>query len=379
MFLLPVIHAEAGSHTAEVLSYYEQVQGTLHANHKLANEINDVAVAHPKDAHELSCLKCHTEQGFIIWGKKGFAPPAHEVPIVEKPLPPGTALATSCLACHDPMKKSGGGDPLLRFEGIPPKLMAGFQVKEDPGRGGLCMLCHNSNRGLQGDAVKPKVTHHAPHETSQADVLLGENFYFMGTENPRPHAEVENSCVGCHVLATEKGKPSNHTFKATYKSCNGCHDDLDGQKVKDKGVHDEDKLKKAIEGAITSFIQVGLDAGEFRLLHMYEDESEDKDFTSFKGGKASNTKIRYFHGRQSVNVDIGGKTYFAFINVIESRGMNLLETVQGQVIAKAGWNYYMLDHDGSHSVHNPVLAGAAVEASLKKLSGTDFSKLTSLK
>jgi hypothetical protein len=109
---------------------------------------------------------------------------------------------------------------------------------------------------------------------------------------------------------------------------------------------------------------------------MYEDETEDKDFTVFTSGKASDVNIRYFHGRQSFNINVNGKKYFAFINAIVSKGVNLIESVQGQMIAKAGWNYYMLDHDGSYGAHSPNLALEIIETSIKSMNETDFTTIT---
>lgn len=360
--------------TKRVLQYYQQLEQGAMYKQKLANEINEVAIAHPKDAHELSCLKCHSTQGFIQWGEKGFVPPKEGASIVTKPLEAGTAFGHTCSACHDTQKNAAPDDPLLRFEGKLPKLMAGFQPKEDMGRGAHCMLCHNSNRGLYNDVTMKKMNHRAPHETAQTDVLMGQNFFFFEVGEPGVHMYVENTCSGCHMSIDDE-KPTNHTFKTTFKSCSACHDDMDGEKEKQKFMREFTKFKSTIEASILSFVQVGLEAGDFKLLNMYEDETEDKDFTIFKSGKASEVNIRYFHGRQAFNIDVNGKKYFAFINAIESKGVNLLESVQGQMIAKAGWNYYMLDHDGSYGAHSPNLALEIIESSIVNMNKTNFKTI----
>jgi len=64
---------------------------------------------------------------------------------------------------------------------------------------------------------------------------------------------------------------------------------------------------------------------------------------------------------------------------LESKGVKFMSTAQGQIIAKAGWNVIMLDHDGSGGVHNPSFVYDVIEASLKKLRETDFSVITLLK
>jgi hypothetical protein len=66
-------------------------------------------------------------------------------------------------------------------------------------------------------------------------------------------------------------------------------------------------------------------------------------------------------------------------NAIVSKGVNLIESVQGQVIAKAGWNYYMLDHDGSYGAHSPNLALEIIESSIMNMNKTNFNAIIPMK
>ncbi|MBW1801965.1 MAG: hypothetical protein JRJ85_14685 [Deltaproteobacteria bacterium] len=315
--------AEAGSATPkQVLIYHDQWQDSLHSNLKLANEINNGALKDPK-GHDATCLKCHIGQGFLEWEsccrsrgrgfrthKRGEAPHA-------KPVKTDTAVGTTCLTCHNPQKPDS---PMLRFQGKLPKLQSGYAVNHDAGTGAICFLCHNSNRGLYNDATIKNPKHRAPHEPSQVDLIMGQNLFFVKVGEPSPHLQVENTCIGCHGGGK---KPTNHSFHTSFKDCKACHDNMDAEKMRVNVVNEYNKLKAAVEKELAEFIQVGLDAGKFRVLHMYEDESEDKDYTTFTGGKVSGVNIRYFHGRQAVDLEINGKKRFAFINKLESNGINL--------------------------------------------------------
>ncbi|MBW1802161.1 MAG: hypothetical protein JRJ85_15700 [Deltaproteobacteria bacterium] len=105
---------------------------------------------------------------------------------------------------------------------------------------------------------------------------------------------------------------------------------------------------------------------------------QDKEYTVFTGGKLSDVNHRYFAGKQAVNFKIDGKPYFAFLDVFVSNGVNMLDTVQGQVIAKSGYNLIMIKHDHSYGAHNPKLVLEALVSSQAKMDTTDFKKMTAL-
>lgn len=75
---------------------------------------------------------------------------------------------------------------------------------------------------------------------------------------------------------------------------------------------------------------------------------------------------------------INGKKYFTFLNYITSKGIGLHNSFQGQVIMKAGWNYIMLEHDGSNGAHAPNLSLEIIKTSIDKLKETDFTTITPL-
>jgi hypothetical protein len=48
-------------------------------------------------------------------------------------------------------------------------------------------------------------------------------------------------------------------------------------------------------------------------------------------------------------------------------GIPLLATDRGQVLAKAAWNYFLLQNDHSKGAHNPQFVAEVVAATLEEL------------
>lgn len=365
--------AGSAGNTKQVLEYYQQWQETLHSNHSLANPMNQGAIDDP-GGHDAGCMKCHTESGFVQWSEHGFVIPGHDgESYADKPDKPGTALSITCIACHDPNMKASGDDPMLRIVGKTPEITGGFPV-EGAGTGASCFICHTSNRGLYVEQNRARMNQRAPHEGSQADLMMGQNFFFVKVEKS-PHMEMDNTCVDCHGGG---GETTDHTFSASFKNCQECHEDIDGEKLEHTLVKQIDDFKATYENAVKKFIEAGLKAGNFKLLNMTEDEVQDKEFTSFKGGKVSAVKSGYFHGGQAFKITIDGKEWFTFLHKIVSDGKNLIDTAQGQIIAKSGWNLYMILHDGSKGAHNTNLVTEVMKVSSGKLAGLNFSMLKAL-
>jgi hypothetical protein len=364
--------AEEGFSTANILTYLQQYSRSNHANNGLANEVNEDALKDPDDA---ACLKCHATQGFLQWATGGFDPKFKKFTALKK----GSAQGANCLTCHDPMAKTTGpSDDMLRIAGATPMLDAGFKV-DDAGKGAVCMICHNSRRGLYSDKVRPRMSHRAPHETSNTDLLMGQNFYFIEAGKPSVHAAVPDTCVGCHMKAVDKaGKITDHSLKDTWQNCTECHDKLDGAALKKEIMAGVEKMKDSYDKALATMIQKALDGGGFQLLDMAEDETVDKEWTGFKSGKLTELKGRYFHGGQAFDMKIDGKKYLVYIHNMKLQGTSVIDTAEGQVIAKAGWNYYMFSHDRSNGAHAPDLYEKVVVATMKQLQSVDLSKVTVL-
>lgn len=211
-------------------------------------------------------------------------------------------VATDCRVCH-----SGAGLEIAR---------AGSTVipGEDNAQGGtgsICMTCHNGRRTADAtDQERP-----APHYSTAADVLLGLNAMpIEGVELPdrNDHADVENTCVGCH-MADEDGNPSHRfTFRNWDNGCQveGCH---------------EDDPRPARED--------------------YNGDGQEGEF-------AEEIESMLADARAQVEQEAGGT--FA-----SQQGQIVFENQNGQVddeIYAAAWNILLLENDGSRGLHNPQFA-----------------------
>jgi hypothetical protein len=369
---------------SQILQYYAQWEKSPHAKQAGANYIlDDRARKNPDDR---ACLACHTGQGYIEWVEKKFIP--HTGPNDKGYWPTvleaETAAPQTCSACHklEALQSAKPGDPVLRYEGDVPMMPGGFAVK-DAGRGAMCITCHNGRRGLHNDTTRPKMNDRASHEASQADVLMGENFFFVKTGTPGKHTMLSGMCVNCHMEVSAEAKKmttTNHTFHASFDDCKTCHDPKDpmtGPKLKETVKAKRDSLQKKIEAALTGFVQVSINAGNLRMVNRAKDP-EEKNYTTFKKGSIGNGTLAYDHGRQALKIKIDNEETLAQLAQIEGNGIPLADSIEGQVILKAGWNLFMLDHDRSNGAHNPKLVNEALDATLKNIDATNFKAITAL-
>lgn len=222
----------------------------------------------------------------------------------------------------------------------------------------------------------------APHTAAQADVLMGENAYFTSVGQRSKHSLVTDTCTGCHMVLSpppadfsRQGAGTNHAFEADGEMCTQCHGAYDGGTLHDAveaGMHE---LEAAIEQAIMAEISAQIDAGNtVTLVGMGEGEA-DVDITD--ASTISAIKFVESHGRSAVNITVGDTTYEGArlgrgdVVVKDSGGSELGTFVEaspaGQLIAKAGWNFFLVEGDGSDGVHNPSFVLDVVKASIDAL------------
>ncbi|GAG56097.1 unnamed protein product [marine sediment metagenome] len=134
-----------------------------------------------------------------------------------------------------------------------------------------------------------------------------------------------------------------------------------------------EELKAAIEQALMAEIVAQTSAGNtLTLVGMGEGET-DVDITD--GSTISALGFVGAHGRQAMNITVGDTTYEhirvnsdTMLKDIEGDDAgNLLDSAAGQLIAKAGWNYLLVEGDGSDGAHNPSFTIEAIEAAINAL------------
>ena len=345
---------------------FQQWEESNHGDYTLAIE----------RATNASCGRCHVAQGFLAWlpqleeGNSGNIE-------AEITWTAETAEPVTCVVCHDPHDQGKtSGEPntaTVRIEGNTSMLPAGFKVI-GAGRGALCMTCHNSRNSERNDAAMPVTDDRVPHTASQTDVLMGENAYFVSVGQRSPHSLIEDTCTGCHMVLSpppaefsRQGAGTNHGFEASSDICTSCHGAFTGGTLDDAVHGGLEELKAAIEGSIIKEIVAQTSAGNtVTLVKMGPDES---DVNITNGSSVTAVEFNETHGRLAMNITVDGVVYehVRLARDTEVAGDTLIGSDAGQLIAKAGWNYFLIEGDGSEGVHNPSFTLEVVSASTDAL------------
>ena len=349
-----VCHGEPPRH-----GRFQQWQLSGHSNYELAGE----------EGTDPTCGKCHSAQGFVAWSEGSFNTAALNVTWTKDDVHPQT-----CQTCHDPhaegtTSSDANTNATVRVSGKTPLLMAGFTAN-DVGRGAICMTCHNGRRDLRDDAhFTVSDSTRAPHEGPQADILMGQNLYLTKVGTPGFHAKVEDTCVTCHMEKTAApagismtGVGTNHTFYADPSICSKCHSNITAASVQGPIVSKMDTLKGEIQNAIKSAMQTQIRLGNAIDLGGQKTVKSASDVAA--------VEFISSHGRQGVNVTLGGGTKVSdlslqSVKVVRPAGAAVeLYSTTDPNLAKAGWNYMMVSADKSKGVHNPAFVNSALDVSI---------------
>ncbi len=392
------------STTAARVSFSADVCGSCHASgtgHHIYSEWNtlnpDTGNGHSKLAQidatgyggharstDSSCVRCHTAQGFSIYVNQLASGNAGTIPPSSIKWDQSNAQVQTCTACHDPHDVSNENQ--LRIYGSVQNTMAGFGV-DGVGKGALCMVCHNNRNGVQcassptptggcvanGGALSPtgqtflhedtdayaKTALDTMHDASQADVLMGRNFFFMGDNtagNPAllpmisKHANVEDTCVGCHMALNPRthlshGTPAVNTHNFFIADadvptlCNNCHGtgSVDGEALQ---TFVEDQL--AILGQKMSANLLSRLVGT-----VYVNKVQLASFTT----------VTYFDGTFYVTATSPTNTTVrgSVTNITTDSAGQIPLMTPDDILKKASWNWTMIERDGSGGIHNPTL------------------------
>ncbi|MFO1050768.1 MAG: carboxypeptidase regulatory-like domain-containing protein [Planctomycetota bacterium] len=339
---------------------YQQWQRSGHANF-------EVAISESSS----SCSKCHTAQGHLAWAEAGWDPGFSGVSV-----DPAEAQPITCVVCHDPHNvgttSGNASNAHMRLEGNTPMLLAGYQAV-GVGKGAMCIVCHNTRRG-EADAVVTTTPDQVPHRGAQGDVLLGQNAFFV--DNVRgPHSLIEDTCTSCHVERTPPPADlsyqlggTNHTFAASPTICADCHGEFTAESVKGNTEHGLVDLASRISTALAAEIRFHVAAG--RDVRVTGTDAGGAALTVVIGSTSTLGPITLAesHGRGAMNIDIdNGAGVIHVYGVRLNTDVTLLTdgTADGKllannyaaasagVIARANWNYYMIENDSSGGIHNP--------------------------
>ncbi|HZK24309.1 MAG TPA: ammonia-forming cytochrome c nitrite reductase subunit c552 [Oscillospiraceae bacterium] len=261
------------------------------------------------------CVVCHDGGA--------FAENITEVAAIERDF----FISVDCRACH-----TGQGADLME-EG---KVTIPTAEKVQGGSGAVCMFCHNSRTAPNIEDENRS----APHYSSQADLATGtggmrlEGFDYGNTS---AHVNIDDSCVGCHLLETEGGYAS-HSFKVdkVEAACGQCHQDINDLNLTAAGDYDGDGQEEGFQTEV-----------EGLLALLQAAVGEELAGGSFESG----------HGA---------------VVFKDAEGAALDEVPKEMY--QAGYNYLLISSDGSLGIHNPTLTVQLLQQSYKGLTGEDVPK-----
>ncbi|UCD78317.1 MAG: hypothetical protein JSW26_23355 [Desulfobacterales bacterium] len=371
---------------------FQQWQLSKHADYELAIE----------EGESGTCSRCHTGNGFLSWIPALVDDdPTNDNENVIVTWTEDAIHPQTCATCHDPHRiGTASGDnnnATVRISDATPLLAAGFKAPatatgNSVGRGALCMTCHNSRRGLRNDGVPLTDPTRAPHGPTQADVLMGQSAYLvaLGENDPYPpgqpgsHATRTNpetegeralvdTCTTCHMAKTPPPADlsynqggTNHTFFASTSICIECHPGLNPEFIQGPVSDQLSELKTLIEAAIRVLIEQQIAAGNRVDL----------------GGQATITDAAVIdeivfgdsRGRQAITVNFTDATSVGpvgmnSVRVLDADGNNLglLYGFTDESLPKAGWNYLLINNDGSRGVHNYLFVVNVLSTSINAL------------
>jgi hypothetical protein len=341
-----------------------------------------------------SCARCHTAQGFATYVPQLLSGNSGTLPASAITWDKSNAQPQTCQTCHDSHDATNPNQ--LRVYDKLPITMAGFGV-DGFGKGAVCVACHNIRNGIQcasaptstgacgnggalsatgatflhedsntngrtgvGNASDPDAYLDTMHDASQADVLSGRNFFFMGNSLPMlsKHASVEDTCVGCHMKLNPQTH-SSHNVPATSTHvwyikdadvptlCANCHSSsVDGVALQafveqqlavlgtKMSTNFVNKINTAIAGATPVYLakkQISNAASA-----TYFDGSFTITGTLTSGGTTTTLKVSL----TTVTTDAAG---------------TLPLITPSDILKKGNWNSLLIERDGSKGIHNPTL------------------------
>jgi hypothetical protein len=379
---------------------YQQWEESGHANIELA--IEDATVEN-RGATAGHCGRCHAGEGYIAWISQGDLTQriqgadgnATAEELAALGLTVDTVHSQTCAVCHDPHDVGTlSGEPntaTVRVTDDTGMLPAGFEAVA-VGRGALCMTCHNTRNGAHNDAVGDPTSYSAPHTAAQADVLMGQNAYFVAVGQRASHSFITDTCTNCHMELSpppaefsNAGAGTNHSFTASMEICSDCHGTFDGGTLTES----VEAMLEEMSAAMGSYL-IGQMPAQVHLKDYtphevdgvaYDVKSEDVtvDVTNIVSAEPTEP-----HGQQGYILHFASPVDVTYAPEGEDSHTLSLSEVQvqmgdittdgetaliaaGDPLVKAGWNYFLLEGDGSDGIHNPSFTMDVIRTSIAAL------------
>jgi hypothetical protein len=208
-----------------------------------------------REAWSSSCVRCHTDQGFVE-----FAAGMNIGPLT------GGSNSFVCATCHGIHETFEATDYALRLDEAV-SFIFDATVTFDGGNSNLCANCHQSrtaepNIAVPGSTFTITSTHYGPHHGAQSNVLAGVGFAEIAgsiaypADNSATHFTSDAAkCTGCHMSDAGSDGIGGHTFMPPVESCTSCHAgatkfDINGVQTANQALLDEIEAKLFTAGVI---------------------------------------------------------------------------------------------------------------------------------
>ena len=360
---------------------FQQWEESGHGNFELAIE----------EGLSSNCARCHAGQGFLAYiqqsdlteNLQGADGNATEEELIALGCGPDQVQPQTCAVCHDPhyvgTVSGDTTDAPMRIQGDTPILASGFRATE-VGKGAICIVCHNSRRGLRNDSNPPPAdSYNAPHDGAQGDVLMGQNAFFVSIPQRSSHANLLNSCVACHMQATPppagfsyNQSGTNHTFSASIDICSQCHTGLSGAALQGSTELMLDDLRIAIGTAASAKLNA---LGTIKVraydpetgLYSSDSDTDSNVIIPTATNNVTVTDAYYLSGQASFAMTLATPIDITWSDgsitttdsfSVQMRSLRDADDAFVYLSAtsnmfRACWNYILIGFDASKGVHNP--------------------------
>lgn len=314
-----------------------------------------------RGVNSADCASCHITEGHIESARGDYATQSTKVY--------GNGTPPNCFTCHSPHAK---GDLTMRKTtaiNIKSFVKGVADVSFNVGSSNACVTCHRTREtspmtnsvfvnGVSGnpdptktaatDSIEIKTSRFYPHYGVQGQILLGKGgFEFAGYSYASSgHTPLANSksiqCADCHMstpVVVVNGKPAagGHTLKIGYSSINpdSADNNMNVAGCRTTGCHPSSFTTNTVTTA---------------------------NFLNFKkdGQKSLTDSLAALRTLLIAKGWLDGPTDLAKLT-----GGRLV--IKPAYKAGALFNYFFLEHEGSHGMHNMAYAQSILNASLAEL------------
>ncbi len=296
-----------------------------------------------------TCASCHITEGYLEGARGNYA--------TQTTKSYGHGTQPGCFTCHSPHAK---GDFSLRKEtaiNVKSFVAGAADVSFDVGSSNTCVTCHRTRetspmspipdptKTAATDSIVITSNRFYPHYGVQGQILLGKGgFEFAGYAYPSSyHTTLANGkniqCADCH-MATQvivEGKPAagGHTLKIGYL---------------------------ASSTATTRTINVAGCRASGCHTDMTANTMTEANFLNYRSAQAE-----VEHSLDSLRTLLIDKGWLVASSNLANASSSAPLVIKPAYKAGALFNFFFLEHEGSHGIHNTAYAKALLDASIQEM------------